>query len=326
VDQGRRGAKETSCIIEGDAEPVVMESTMTMYECKTSCARTSFCRGIQFFEDDANSCALVMDPITAAEEKKGSRCLVKERSDSASLFCFTLMLPWSDEPKLLSMQLEERWGIFACDQAMVYSNPAGDIGGFPTGLVDTDLHCEMGGEPGLMPTVLNTPVFEKVWEKVIQDEHFRAHDWIVKVDPDTVFFPERIRQIVQTVPQDRLVGDGMFLKNCKLGLHGPIEVISRKAVEIYARRNSECERPGQEDVFMETCLTRIGVYEHMQENVLAEGECLRGDFNANPFWYFCNTSHASFHPLKTEDAYRDCVRNAEASRFRLQQPVAEEPI
>merc|ERR1719188_254148 len=175
-----------------------------MYECKTSCARTSFCQGI-LFEDDTSSCSLVMDPITAAEEKKGSRCLVKERSDSASLFCFTLMLPWSDEPKLLSMQLEERWGIFACDQAMVYSNPAGEIGGITTGLVDTDLHCEMGGPPGLMPTVLNTPVFEKVWEKVIQDKHFRAHDWVVKTDPDTVFFPERIRQIVLTVPQDRLI-------------------------------------------------------------------------------------------------------------------------
>jgi hypothetical protein len=289
-----------------------------MYECKTSCARTDFCQGIEYFEDEASWCHLVMDPITGSKKKRGSRCLKKTRPETASLFCFTLMLPWTDEPKLLSMQLEERWGIFACDEAMVYSNPAGEIGGITTGLVDTDLHCEMGGDPGLMQTVLNTPVFEKVWEKVIQDKHFRAHDWIVKADPDTVFFPERIRQIVQTVPQDRLFEQGMFLKNCKLGLHGPIEVISRRAIEIYATRNGECERPGQEDVFMESCLTKIGVYEHMHWNVLAEGECLRGDFNANPTWYFCNTSHAAFHPLKTKEQFRDCLHNAEASKFKLQ--------
>ncbi|CAK0878639.1 unnamed protein product, partial [Prorocentrum cordatum] len=168
VDQGRRGAEEMACLTESDSTPVMMQSSMTVYECKTACSRTDFCQGIEYFEDELSWCHLVMDPITGSKEKKGSRCLVKQRPETASLFCFTVMLPWSDEPKLLAMQLKERWGIFACDQAMVYSNPVGEIGGIATGLVDTDLHCEMGGEPGLMQTVLNTPVFEKAWEQVIQ--------------------------------------------------------------------------------------------------------------------------------------------------------------
>jgi len=180
-----------------------------------------------------------------------------------------------------------------------------------------DLHCEKGGPEGMPPTALNAPIFEKVWETVIQDGHFRAYDWIVKADPDTMFIPDRIRQIIRALPEDVPLDSGVLLKNCKLGLHGPIEVLSRRALEIYSGGNQGCDRPGQEDVFIESCLTSLGVYEHMQENVLAEGDCIRGDFYPNPTWYFCNSNHASFHPLKSVDQWRDCLHNAEASTFAM---------
>jgi hypothetical protein len=305
------------CVAE-DAEDknLILDGQKSLYECKTSCSRTSFCHGVEF-RDDNGQCKIVMSPVSSTKRKTGSRCLKKGSAPTSSLFCFALMIPWSDERKLLKMQFENRWGIFACDESMVYSSPVQDLGGVKTGVIDMDLHCEKGGPPGLTPTVLNQPVFENVWNTVIKDGYFRAHEWTVKVDPDTVFLPRRVRKIVQSVPQDALAQSGMVLKNCKLGLHGPIEVISRRALELYSGGNANCERPGQEDVYMEKCLASLGVNVYMQENVLAEGECMRGDYNANPLWYFCNSSHAAFHPLKTESEFRDCLINANAAKFQL---------
>lgn len=310
VDEG----KDVGCSCS-DTESAALDGNFSLFECQVACARTGFCHGIEF-HDDEQRCELWMNPISSSVPREGSRCQRREDSllypAANSLFCFALMLPWTDEPVLLSKQLEKRWGIFACDASMIYSNPIQEIGGIRTGLIDMDLHCEKGGPPGMEPTVLNTPIFKKVWQTVIEDAHFRAHDWTVKVDPDTVFIAQRVRQIVQHIPKDIESESGVFLKNCKLGLHGPIEVVSRRALEVFSGNTKGCEEPGQEDVFLEKCLVSLGVHEHMQDNLLAEGECQRGDWIATPDWFFCNSSHAAFHPLKTVEKYEECINNVES--------------
>jgi len=44
---------------------------------------------------------------------------------------------------------------------------------------------------------LNTLVFIKAWQLVKWDGRYQKHDWTVKVDPDAVFFPERLRTVVR---------------------------------------------------------------------------------------------------------------------------------
>merc|ERR1711972_495569 len=61
---------------------------------------------------------------------------------------------------------------------------------------------------------LNTEIFLQAWQFVFYDGRFKKHDWIIKVDPDAVFFPERLRNNVRqhTSPG----GASLFYMNCDL--------------------------------------------------------------------------------------------------------------
>ena len=90
---------------------------------------------------------------------------------------------------------------------------------------------------GQWNTALNTPVFAAIWKKVLELPEFKAHAWTVKLDPDTVFLPARLESFL---PKNAAP---TFLVNCNEGLHGPIEVVSRAAVE---------------NVQWETCMSNFG--------------------------------------------------------------------
>jgi len=225
----------------------------------------------------------------------------------ASLFCFSLMLPWGYEPDLLRMQITERRSIFACEDFVVYSSVALDLGsGYTTSRINTDLHCPMGGQ---YHTALNTPIFKKIWTQVLKDGRFRLHEWTVKADPDCVFLPSRLRDIVRVESLRANVesGKGMFLNNCRFGLHGPLEVVSRRALEAYGREAHRCKQPPQEDVYLQHCLLSLGVVQMNQFNLLAEAAC------RSPDWQSCHGPQAAFHPFKSLNAYRSCQAAAETN-------------
>merc|ERR1711990_853207 len=110
-----------------------------------------------------------------------------------------------------------------------------------------DLSCDKGGE---FKTILNTDVFLNVWKRLISDGNFKRHDWSVKVDADSVFFPARLRALVAGFTE---TPNGVYLNNCKFGLHGPVEVLSKNAVQSWGNG-------------METCV------QHFKE--LCSGPCL----------------------------------------------------
>jgi len=203
------------------------------------------------------------------------------------------------------MQITERRSIFACEDFVVYSSVALDLGsGYTTSRIDMDLHCPLGGQ---YHTALNTPIFLKIWRQVIKDGRFRLHEWTVKADPDCVFLPGRLRDIVRVEALRSNVesGKGLFLNNCRFGLHGPLEVASRRALEAYGKGYRRCKRPPQEDVYLQHCMLSLGVVQMNQFNLLAEAAC------RSPDWQSCHSPQAAFHPFKSLDAYRSCQAEAE---------------
>jgi hypothetical protein len=231
-------------------------------------------------------------------------------------FCFALMLPDSYEQKLLAMQHEERASLFACDEAAVFSNREVEIAeGLWTSAVQSDLKCEKGGE---FNTALNLPIFLAVWTKVIGSGQFLRHDWTVKVDPDTVFMPERLPHILQVHPESE---KGVYLNNCKFGLHGPLEIFSRNAVKAWAMGSERCveyftrlcngDCKWGEDMFVDQCLHRV--LELRRDNdfrLLVEDHC-----DPPPGWMSCeDTNYAAYHPFKQIESYRQCLRHAKNSR------------
>lgn len=232
-----------------------------------------------------------------------------------SLFCFSLVVPWNSEPDLIRAQFQDRASIFACDEYAAFSSKVMEVApGVKTLAVDSDLHCEVGGE---FKTALNTPIFFAVWDRVVKDARYLRHDWTVKVDPDAVFFPSRLRSQLAGM---REAPDGVYLNNCKRGLHGPIEVFSRHAVNSWISGRSRCSAhfaklcSGDcwwgEDMFIDQCLWKVlQVRRKFAPLLLVEDHC-----DPPLGWEKCDDGLvASLHPFKDVAEYRRCMRNSEAA-------------
>jgi hypothetical protein len=230
------------------------------------------------------------------------------------------MLPFGYERDLLALQYREGLSIFGCDEYEVYSNMTLEVapgdGVLTTVRVKSDLKCKKGGE---FKTALNNDIFLAVWAKVISDGRYRFHDWTVKVDPDCVFFPARLRAIL--VNHKDPGGQGMYLNNCKRGMHGPLEVLSRNAVLAWGKGQAHCTKHFTklcsgpclwgEDMFLDQCLQKVlKVKRDFDEHLLVEDHC-----DPPPDWYSCREASAvAFHPFKEPAGFRHCVRNASSIR------------
>jgi hypothetical protein len=241
-----------------------------------------------------------------ADKAMTANAASNQESDPNSLFCFVLVVPWGEEPKLVKWQKEAGKGIFQCDEYAVYSNTT-DIGvsGVPVNVVSTDLHCSIGGQ---WQTRLNTPIFIKLWEQVVLDGQYKSAAWVVKLDADSVFFPERLRDLVAS-PSHKAAqeANGLFSDNCgyRHDLHGPIELLSRRALETWAVGHDQiCAQPPQEDVYLRKCLIDLGVRLVRDYTLLAEEYCYWD-------WESCKSSRVVFHPFKTLQGQWDCYANAE---------------
>lgn len=222
------------------------------------------------------------------------------------------MLPDSYETTLLLMQHEKEIGIFACDGRAIYSNRLIKVApGAITRVVDNDLKCELGGK---YHTAMNTDIFLAVWAKVYDDGEFWAYKWTVKVDPDTVFFPDRLGPILVRYEESL---NGIYLNNCKYGLHGPIEIFSRNAVKVFETSVERCKEHFKvqcdgpclwgEDKFIDQCLWKVLDVKRVDAfNILLEDHCDPPDG-----WDECgNREIVAFHPFKDAGAYGKCVDNS----------------
>lgn len=241
-----------------------------------------------------------------------------------SLFCFTLFIPNTYEEGMIDKQLAGGVGVFECEAYAIYSNVSHTFGegnerSVDVRVVDVNLQCEYGEvhmDNGIsFTTAFNTPIFIVLWKKVFSDGTFLDHNWTVKVDPDTVFLPDRLRAMVRSESHAAAsTGAGMFLNNCKLGLHGPIEVLSSHALSAWAKSHKTCPDPPEEDVYLQKCLTHLGSEQMNQFDLLAESSCHRDDWWQNPYWEDCTTGEASFHPFKNVMDWQACHERARSSR------------
>jgi len=309
--------------------------------------------------------------IAAGKLPENEMVVSTANNSGPSLYCFSLMMPFGYEPSLLATQRMRGIGIFSCDEATVFSNltqlVTGEPSPVPIQLVEGSLAVAYGGRWG---TALNTGVFNRLWTEVIRQGRYRHHDWVVKVDPDAVFFPERLRQMLAlSTPMKRvhthgkepdqfkcgvcqakdkpgttcfahvrdlqrqgntcsksleiaaravaadgcdctcddfacdLPDEAMYLNNCKWGLHGPIEVFSRRAVAMYVAGLPKCvellSNPWGEDKFMDQCMIKLGVKRVDEFHLLSETAC--GEQPAP-----CGTSDVAFHPFKSIPSYVAC--------------------
>mmetsp|Transcript_58194 Transcript_58194/g.131135 ORF Transcript_58194/g.131135 Transcript_58194/m.131135 type:complete len:114 (-) Transcript_58194:138-479(-) len=102
-----------------------------------------------------------------------------------------------------------------------------------------------------------------------------------------------------------------------MGMHGPLEVFSRKAVKAWAygrdrcvaHFNKLCSGPCQwgEDMFIDQCLFKVlNVKRDYDGALLVEDHC-----DPPPGWQSCkNATFVSYHPFKKAPLYFKCMGNS----------------
>lgn len=208
-----------------------------------------------------------------------------------TLYCFMAFLPDSYEVGLVDTARNNKASIFACDEHDLFHTWQSASAGWDTG----------------ESTLQNTDVFINVWQQVGSKGSYMKYDWTVKVDPDCVFAPDRLKGHIDSYNLPAWAP--VYVKNNGMdpglgnnGFLGAIEIFTKKAVMIYLDNDAGCLQAmgtdAGEDGFMKGCMDALGVGYVLDIDIFfpdfAAGACANGQ-------------RVAFHPLKEPDEYQQCL-------------------
>jgi len=224
-----------------------------------------------------------------------------------SLYCWSLYMPSRYERGLLKQQLDLDAGIFRCDGFDVFAADPDTLGISKAGVkVEAQLIPKISVGVSQDGTAGNAKLFMAVWDKIIAMGRFRNYDWTVKVDPDAVILPWRLRPAMEPHNDEQV-----YVVNCDKFptspnfpmMYGALEVFSRKAMEAYADGSWKCgtQLPWKawgEDYYMTHCMDFLGVGRIGDYTILGDNMCLGANC--------ADDSVATFHPFKDEVGWLNC--------------------
>lgn len=220
----------------------------------------------------------------------------KKAKGSPSIYCFSVARA-GPEIDTMYMQRQSGTGIFACDGHAVYSNTNTTIDGIrtiPIGNTDSGLSVDH--------TAANSQVFMRTWMTLLNNNEWWHYDFVAKVDPDAVLFPERMRGHLSWH-----VGQPVFFLNCAKWhpmMYGALEVFSKQALGRYLAQHGKCESglpfwSWGEDKYMGTCLEILGVQAQPDYgNFLHDERCWGVDCG--------NKAAVAFHAFKAVNSWYRC--------------------
>jgi len=215
-----------------------------------------------------------------------------------AVYCFAVFQTTGYEVDLLNAAREKEGGIFACDEYSLLT-PDGTVeirGEQSTKFQGAPIVTSVDGTAG------NTRQFINAWNKVVEIGKWRNHAFTVKVDPDAVFLPQKLRWHL-----GEFVGKTMFVVNCPLWnmIYGALEIFSFGAMEKWAQQGNTCNSPDNfgEDKYMTQCMDHLQVSRVNDWGVVGDKLCgTFTDCSALPA--------AAFHPFKDTWGWVDCWQTA----------------
>jgi len=253
-----------------------------------------------------------------------------------SLFCFSVYTKntgsskVSHELELLQKQKAMGVSIFSCADFAVYGDVAVPLDASYSTIqvfdVKGDFHWGKRKSTG---TWINTGMFVQVWKAIQADGRWKQHNWVVKVDADAVFFPNKLMNALShaTVP-----AEGVYMENCKFvdfGYFGNMEVYSKQAFDTLTANLEHCYdtvpwkigvHGGKygamgEDLFAQQCMDKMGVSKQEAFHLTTDGACEadrpEGEEKNNKFIPTCTgVTTPSIHPFKKPEMYFKCMVEA----------------
>mmetsp|Transcript_21632 Transcript_21632/g.40746 ORF Transcript_21632/g.40746 Transcript_21632/m.40746 type:complete len:285 (+) Transcript_21632:83-937(+) len=245
--------------------------------------------------------------------------------DKVRLFCFSLLVPGTYEQDLLGMQSDMNAGIFQCDKFNVYSNSTIKLGELSARLTHR-LPFGVLQTTQFMGHAANTRIFVQLWRKLLDDKEWVHYDWTLKIDPDSVFLPERFQQFALTdsVVKGAARTNGTIVRNVDnpyIGIYGAMEAISQKAMQVYHGNFATCqpEHPS-EDVYIWHCLRK-----HLHIKTVDATTALMEKQDGDQGWERCASAALCFHPFKNSKAWRECHATASATPFDPMVFLSDQP-
>ena len=200
------------------------------------------------------------------------------------LFCYTVARPRGLEVDLLNLQWRRSLGVFGCDGFAVFSNTSNASTNWVStstirGNMDVLISPRARHGNWDFGNALNAPLFIQIWQAMDIDHLRSRYDWVIKLDPDTVFLPSRMRNLITTSicrsvrDMDRLV---LTVGDTPLRVHtqpcwitGPLEAMHISAMRLFQRSLRSCVKlfpPHDfgEDIWTLHCLCSTAVSEHVQ--------------------------------------------------------------
>jgi len=186
---------------------------------------------------------------------------------------------------VIQNQLNRGIGIFDCDGYVTLSTAEPTyVGKGRNGEEVTSLHVDMAEiTVSVDGTAGNAALFINCWNAIVQDGRWNNYAWTVKVDPDAVLLPPRLRE--HLAPHDL---ENVFILNCNAYpsspnfpmMYGSLEVLSWKAIKSYKNNMWRCMHDMSEliplwgeDRFMNKCLDQIGVSAIQDFDIIGDGVC-----------------------------------------------------
>ena len=313
-----------------------------------NCVSTSCCK------TSGHECFLLRDGYAEckAECKPGKDgwCtgLVHEKPVEAypgtSLFCFGFYMANTGSTKksydleLFRAELALGASIFGCPKWQVYSDVDTWLSQGPPLLkttkvddVDGDFHLFKRKTFG---TWVNAMMFYQAWMDMRRNKLTEASDWVVKVDADAVFLPERLVNMLQgyKVPEG-----GLYMENCEkvmFGFFGHLEVVSHDGFDTFLSNLETCKAtldwkglspkwkfgPWGEDLFMQKCMDKHGVSKvfnfSMSKNALCPSDRPKELQKAKGLVAWtpdCLSAEkpVTLHPFLTPEEYFACLANTQ---------------
>lgn len=239
------------------------------------------------------------------------------------LYCFAVTRSSGPEIELTKYQFLHRTGIFGCDSWVAFSDEEVPVSPSPPWVSTEVLGTSLEAPAGKVEHIANAPIFVQAFIKVQEDPRSLSCDWVVKVDPDTVFIASRLRPLLPSVATSAVAGQvaevpegGLktYLLSCdgSFGLFGSIEVLTRAATQAYTAGVDRCSGELNatkygEDMFLKKCLGTLGIGGRYLDGLVGDGYC-----NASYFHQPCS-SQAAYHPFKDVASYSQCLHEMKAA-------------
>jgi hypothetical protein len=229
------------------------------------------------------------------------------------LYCWLVTSSSGKELALVRSHHARTESVFACERWSVFSDKAVGISMSPTGPVAQAIGS-ISSKRAPWGSWLNTPTFRKAWDAVIRADLYREAAWTVKVDPDTLFCPDRLRRHLGVI--DRREAPAVFLRNYDAehlpgssDFVGALEVFSKEAVAAYAAKgHTVCAGASgidtlEEANFMNYCMSNLGVHS-VRDYTLVKHACAWCPPLDLDVCSGCK--YVAFHPLDSQERYQNC--------------------